>query len=50
VPAIDKHFLAALEHGLPPCSGVAVGFDRVTMLAAGTREIRDVLAFPYDRA
>lgn len=50
VPAIDGHFLAALEHGLPPCSGVAVGFDRVAMLAAGTRDIREVLAFPYDRA
>ena len=50
VPAIDEHFLAALRHGLPPCSGVAVGFDRVAMLAAGTREIRDVLAFPYDCA
>ena len=50
VPAIDEHFLAALEHGLPPCSGVAVGFDRLAMLAAGTRDIRDVLAFPYDRA
>lgn len=50
VPAMDTHFLAALDHGLPPCSGVAVGFDRVVMLAAGTREIRDVLAFPYDRA
>ena len=50
VPATDAHFLAALEHGLPPCSGVAVGFDRVVMLAAGTREIRDIIAFPYDRA
>ena len=50
VPAMDEHFLAALEHGLPPCSGVAVGFDRVVMLAAGTRDIRDVLTFPYDRA
>lgn len=50
VPATDAHFLAALEHGLPPCSGVAVGFDRVVMLAAGTREIRDVITFPYDRA
>ena len=50
VPAIDEHCLAALEYGLPPCSGVAVGFDRLAMLAAGTRDIRDVLAFPYDRA
>lgn len=50
VPPVDERFLAALAHGLPPCSGVAVGFDRVVMLAAGTREIRDVLAFPYDLA
>ncbi|MEY4376713.1 MAG: hypothetical protein RJB26_1263 [Pseudomonadota bacterium] len=50
VPAMDERFLAALEHGLPPCSGVAVGFDRVAMLAAGTRDIREVLAFPYDHA
>lgn len=49
-PAMDARFLAALEQGLPPCSGVAVGFDRVVMLAAGTREIRDIIAFPYDRA
>jgi len=50
VPVMDEYLLAALEHGLPPCSGVAVGFDRVVMLAAGTRNIRDVLTFPYDRA
>jgi len=50
VPTMDEHFLAALEHGLPACSGVAVGFDRLAMLAAGTSDIRDVLAFPYDRA
>jgi elongation factor P--(R)-beta-lysine ligase len=50
VPPVDERFLAALAHGLPPCSGVAVGFDRVVMLAAGTRDIRDVLAFPYDLA
>lgn len=50
VPPVDERFLAALAHGLPPCSGVAVGFDRVVMLAAGTRNIRDVLTFPYDLA
>jgi len=49
-PPIDVHLLAALEHGLPECSGVALGVDRLIMLAAGTRNIADVLAFPIDRA
>jgi lysyl-tRNA synthetase class 2 len=47
---IDEHLLAALEHGLPECAGVALGLDRLVMLAAGTREIADVVAFPVDRA
>ena len=50
VPPVDERFLAALAHGLPPCSGVAVGFDRVVMLAAGSQDIRDVLAFPAELA
>ena len=36
--------------GLPPCTGVALGFDRVVMLAAGATNIADVVAFPIDRA
>jgi lysyl-tRNA synthetase class 2 len=46
---IDEHLLAALEHGLPDCAGVALGVDRLLMLIAGTRDISDVLAFPIDR-
>ncbi len=42
---IDEDFLAALAH-MPPASGVAMGFDRVVMLATGARHINDVLWTP----
>jgi lysyl-tRNA synthetase class 2 len=42
---IDEDFLAALAH-MPPASGVALGFDRLVMLAAGARHINDVLWTP----
>ena len=50
VRTTDERFLAALEHGLPPCAGVAMGFDRVVMVAVGARSIDDVMAFPFERA
>ena len=48
--AQDEAFLAALGAGLPRCSGVALGFDRAVMIAAGARHIDEVVAFPVERA
>jgi elongation factor P--(R)-beta-lysine ligase len=46
----DRRFLAALAAGLPPCAGVALGFDRVAMIASGASRIDEVIAFPVERA
>lgn len=46
----DQHLLAAMAHGLPACSGVAVGLDRLIMLAAGQTDLASVVAFPIERA
>ena len=43
---IDEDFLAALEHGLPPCAGIALGFDRLVMLATDAEDIEEVLWVP----
>lgn len=46
----ESRLLAAMESRMPPAVGVALGFDRLCMAAAGAKEISEVIAFPVDRA
>jgi lysyl-tRNA synthetase class 2 len=43
---VDEDFLAALDHGMPSGSGIALGFDRLAMLASGAERIDQVLWLP----
>lgn len=46
----DDRLIAALESGLPSCSGVAVGVDRLLMLLVGAKNISEVISFDSERA
>jgi lysyl-tRNA synthetase class 2 len=46
----DEALLVALEHDLPDCAGVALGVDRLLMVATGSQHISDVLSFDWPRA
>ena len=48
--AADPFLLDAMDAGLPACSGVAVGMERLLMAQQGTGRIDDVIAFPWSRA
>ena len=47
VPRLDNNLIAALAHGLPDCSGVAVGVDRLVAVAAGLNDIAATMSFPH---
>jgi lysyl-tRNA synthetase class 2 len=46
---IDMDFVRALEYGMPTCSGMGIGIDRLTMFMTGQSSIQDVLFFPQMR-
>ena len=46
----ESRLLSAMQSGLPPAVGAALGFDRLAMFAAGVKTVAEVIAFPFDRA
>ena len=46
---IDMDFVRALEYGMPSCSGMGIGIDRLTMFMTDQASIQDVLFFPQMR-
>jgi lysyl-tRNA synthetase class 2 len=49
-PNIDRHFLNAIASGLPDCSGIAIGLDRLLMIMTDSKTINQVITFPIANA
>ena len=49
-PELDDRLLDALRFGLPDCSGIAIGLDRLLMVLIGKSRIEEVLSFPFQQA
>lgn len=47
---IDKNFISALASGIPQCAGVALGIDRLIMLALKKHHIQEVISFPVENS
>lgn len=48
IVALDERLLAAMDHGLPECAGVALGIDRLVMLATAAKTLASTLSFGHD--
>ena len=49
-PPLDQAFLAAIDHGLPACAGVAMGLERLFMVLSGEQDMQRVMSFGFERA
>jgi elongation factor P--(R)-beta-lysine ligase len=49
-PPLDENLLAALQHGLPDCAGVALGLDRLVAIALGAKRLAEAISFTLDNA
>jgi lysyl-tRNA synthetase class 2 len=47
-PPLDENLLAALQHGLPDCAGVALGLDRLVAVALGAKRLSEAMSFTIE--